>query len=517
MNKIFVRTFLYGLAVLVLMVNATGAAASTVDFLKQSGKVFTVYPTGMDDTANIQNAFAMAKAAGPESTVQLTKGNFRINLIEVQDFKGYFKGAGQDKTVIDMFANQNCQPLIDNNQFPALIYFMRGYPRISDLSFHITPYTPCLPYQMASYGPDWRGTFIFALIVSTSPWNRETDCNELRTEKVSVTIERITIEGEEGARPINENDPKFPPTGKFPNIFEGAYLGGTMALENVWGSGCYQNKYAQGDFRVVQSTFRQAAIGLTVPFLANSHVVIGGSPKESNTFDNMWYIGFLHDDASDSRYEFSFNHMDHIYQYAIYLVQGGMAEKPSIQHPSTFTYSNNDITVQGYGGDFCSGQGFFLLDIDNLGAPFTNYLSTGSRANVILKNNKMDLLPGVCGVILEGLDIPLILNNKIKGSGDLAVVAGTFGSTRRGLIKGNNLNEFSPNSGPYKIVLDWGTENYVVVGESDELVQDLGTNNLIIGKSKHNHNLFGQAIQDAMKQKAELFKHLGRGKNLPAP
>ncbi len=96
-------------------------------------------------------------------------------------------------------------------------------------------------------------------------------------------LRRVTIKGAEGARPNGETDPIFP------NIYEGLYLGGTNTLENIWGSGCYQAKYAQGEFRVVQSTFRHNLVGLMVTFLYNSPALLGGSPKNGNTFDyNVW-------------------------------------------------------------------------------------------------------------------------------------------------------------------------------------------------------------------------------------
>ncbi len=155
----------------------------------QSGKIFTVYPTGDDDTVNLQQAFDLALAAGPGSTVRLAPGNFRIGFIEVWDFEGYFKGAGQDVSIINSLENMDCQPLLDKNQYPALVYFVRGYPRISDLSFHITPYAPCLPYNMGVHGPDWLGTNIFPLVVAASPWNMDTDCSEIQIEQVSASIE----------------------------------------------------------------------------------------------------------------------------------------------------------------------------------------------------------------------------------------------------------------------------------------------------------------------------------------
>jgi hypothetical protein len=478
-HKTVVRMALCALVALLLVVNATVAAASPSEQGNHGEKVFTVKPNGKDDTANLQQAFAAAKAAGPGSTVQLAAGKFRIGLMEVWDFKGYFKGAGQGKTVIDTFSDQNCQALLDQNKWPALVYFVRGYPRISDLSFQITPSAPCKPYNMGGYGPDWRSSSIFPLVVATPPWNNEADCAQVRNEQVSALIERVTITGAEGTRTNGEADLIWP------NIWEAAYLGGMYAMN---------------------TPFQYAQIGLTTAFLSNSRIQVGGSPKDGNTFDKIAYIGYLHDDGSNSNFEFSNNRMDHIYETAVYLVQGAMALKPSLPHASNFTYLNNEITVLANRQDLWGGVGFFLLDVDNLGMPNSPYPSTGSRAKVVVKNNTLNLQPGICGIWMEGLNDAQIIDNKISGSGDLAIKAGKWGPpTQRALIKGNNLNKFTPTSGLYKILLAWGTEKYVVVGESGELVQDLGTDNLITGNGRHNHDQQpDQALQGAMNQKAQM-------------
>jgi hypothetical protein len=197
----------------------------------------------------------------------------------------------------------------------------------------------------------------------------------------------------------------------------------------------------------------------------------------------------LHDDASDSDFEFSYNRMTRIHGTAVFLIQGGQSQKPSIPKASKFTYQNNDIKVVG------NGNGFILIDIDNLGN-LDFYPSTGSRVKAVVKNNNLSNLNVPLdmggGIQLEGLDDPQIINNKITGSGGLAIIAGTWGPTRRGLIQDNNLSGFKPSNGsPYKILLDWGTQNYRVTGVPVEAVDDNGTNNLIgdkKGSPKENHS-----------------------------
>ena len=64
-------------------------------------RTFVVAPSGMDDTAALQQAFDAAVAAGPGSVVKLTAGKFYTNEILVDGFDGCFTGAGMDRTVVD--------------------------------------------------------------------------------------------------------------------------------------------------------------------------------------------------------------------------------------------------------------------------------------------------------------------------------------------------------------------------------------------------------------------------------
>jgi len=496
--KTFVRFSLYSLTVLALVFSATGAAAAPEEHVLRSGNTFTVYPTGVDDTANLQHAFDLALAAGPGSTVQLAPGNFRIGHIEVPDFKGYFKGAGQDLTVIDSLPGLDCQSLVNNNKEPALLYFIRGYPRISDLTFHITPKGPCAPYHMDIHGDGWLDSNIFPLVVSTSPLDIHTDCDVNRIEQVSASIERITIWGEDGDQPNGPDSPLWP------NIYEGVYLGGTFPLMNGWENCPYQQKFAQGQFRVVQSTFRNALLGLALEAMYNSQVVTGGSPKDGNTFDYTIY-GLFQCDTYASNSEYSHNRLDHISANGFTLCSGGMSAVPFTQAGSNVVYRQNDITAEGW------ANAFVLGDVDNLA-------STSSPPHVVIQNNRLKLLPDfVWGIfIVGGLEDPLILNNQFEGNSDFAIVAGYDGLSRGGLIKGNNLNGYTLyNGSPYKIWLGADTESYVVVGEPAETVLDEGTNNLIVGNGRHGHQQLGQAIQEAMKHKMEILKSLPRGFRSP--
>ncbi|MDZ7608613.1 MAG: hypothetical protein U5K79_24190 [Cyclobacteriaceae bacterium] len=67
---------------------------------KLTGPVIKVDPPGLDDTENLVQAFADAKAAGLGATVQLNEGTYYIDFILVKEFSGTFNGAGMGKTII---------------------------------------------------------------------------------------------------------------------------------------------------------------------------------------------------------------------------------------------------------------------------------------------------------------------------------------------------------------------------------------------------------------------------------
>ena len=89
------------IGVYVLFSQAAVASGCDPNYVSQDGNVFTVSPTGVDDTANIQCAFDEAVPAGPGSTVQLEEGTFYLSRdIVVLNFDGSFKGAGKGVSIV---------------------------------------------------------------------------------------------------------------------------------------------------------------------------------------------------------------------------------------------------------------------------------------------------------------------------------------------------------------------------------------------------------------------------------
>lgn len=165
------RRFLlvFALAVGVLALLAAPALASP--------KTFYVHPSGGNDAANIQAAFNAAVKAGPGSTVQLSAGTFYTNNIVVQNFDGYFKGAGEDRTAIDCL--RGLDPSLPGateagnpGYWLSLFLFEGGTIGVSDMSFDITAASPAEQWNNAGSPADYLGAMVQVCGNASSSFNR---------------------------------------------------------------------------------------------------------------------------------------------------------------------------------------------------------------------------------------------------------------------------------------------------------------------------------------------------------
>jgi hypothetical protein len=121
------------------------ASVETLKGINPGGSVFMVSPNGIDDTKALSDAFDAAKNAGPGSVVRLVKGTYKIGLIEVWDFDGYFRGAGRGKTIISNLPDLSCEEVWINGKSPALLKFVGGNISMTDMTIHLNGGRPCGP------------------------------------------------------------------------------------------------------------------------------------------------------------------------------------------------------------------------------------------------------------------------------------------------------------------------------------------------------------------------------------
>jgi len=105
--------------------------------LNGSGTVIEVAP-GPDDTQALIDAFSEAAADGKGSVVKLLPGTFEIGMIEVKEFCGTLTGSGKGNTIITNLPDISPDAVIAQGKLPALISFVGGDVKVSDLSVQLT-------------------------------------------------------------------------------------------------------------------------------------------------------------------------------------------------------------------------------------------------------------------------------------------------------------------------------------------------------------------------------------------
>jgi hypothetical protein len=129
---------------------------------RPKGPVIKVYPTGVDDTENLVQAFANAKAAGPGAAVQLMEGEYFTSVVEVHNFVGTFKGAGKNNTFITALPDLPCAQYFNSNTVSSLFKFIAGDISLSDMTITIPDGFACADEQEPIYGRDLYAIVTFA-------------------------------------------------------------------------------------------------------------------------------------------------------------------------------------------------------------------------------------------------------------------------------------------------------------------------------------------------------------------
>lgn len=473
-----IRILFYLLIALGLAIGPFSAAVRAEATTLPNWKVFTVYPTGVDDTENIQHAFDQAVAAGPGSTVLLAPGNFRTRFIEVWNFDGYFKGSGQDATFIDTFANMDCAAWVADGHDQGLFRFLYGYPRISDLTFQFTVNPPCQPIN------SWLGTGLAAIYTNIPRFKSAAECNgPNQIIPSSLNVERITARGT--WNPENGNALSWAV------VFGGHEEYNFPECQNV-------TRFATGTFRVAQSTFDTVGGGVGMCAVINSRVIVGGSPDNGNLFD--WIgTGMWMNDLSGSTLEVSYNKLPHTFWTGYETLQGGYWWYPQLQSASTFNIHHNEFTMIG------NVDAIHLFDFDNYGGDWWPYNQKTIIANI--HHNRFNLSPDYSWAVWnEWVDDAVIHQNTIDGNSDWAMGFGFWGPTRRGRIMANDLHGYTSTSAPYKIILGPGTDSYRVTVDEPDSVLDQGTNNVINEVPRRNAQALGPAFYTVLQQKLDALQ-----------
>ncbi|MFX1476022.1 MAG: right-handed parallel beta-helix repeat-containing protein [Promethearchaeota archaeon] len=254
-------------------------------------QTWTILPTGIDDTSNIQGAF---DNAAPGDTIHLTAGNFYCTHIEADDFHGTFNGAGKKSTTIDVIPGG---PVIyeyfGGLQWNYFFKFEDGDFTISDMQFDITPQNPVDPWWFGAYY-----TSIADIIFITG------DIGLANIERVGFKAHYGNYEGR--------------------NVADAIYF---------WEVDI--NAYSSGDLAVSRCSFENVDIGIGVERVIDSKILISHNSLTTGS------IGIILAYTPNTQYAITKNHFHDMAYCSVY---GTITADVVI--------TNNRFTGTGYGGIF---------------------------------------------------------------------------------------------------------------------------------------------------------------------
>jgi hypothetical protein len=410
-------------------------------------------PNGHDDTATIQAGLDWCAKHGPGCTVQLQAGTYRTSQLVEYGFRGTFKGAGANRTVIealpgltvtipDFATDGECQPNLGTCLWPSLIVFVDGSIRISDLAIRE-------PWTGTETTTGW----------TMYEWNVTAMVDVLRImgrRHTDVAIDRVAITGA-----ADSSDGAFGY-----NVLNGVLFAGELPRSTT----PFDYYPLSGSLSVRSSSFTSLGDGISADgFLTSVNAIVGG-PAAGNRFDDVG-TGIDLESAQGSFFDVSNNTVS---SWGIGVAISPWVEAFTPSSPSQYRIHDNTIQING-------GYTYGIALFDNLDSKF---IQATIRDNVI----------GLLGSPVEGIDIThttgtVVTGNTITGHDEWDAI-GLF-DVSRGTLTGNNVKGVSldPN-GSYGAQIYLGpsgsgggpsSDNLVVCARHGDTVLDQGTDNRIVG------------------------------------
>jgi hypothetical protein len=407
-----------------------------------SYKVQVPPPNGTDDTANIQSALDQCIAHGPGCTVQFAAGTYHSKQIVGYNFRGTFKGAGMDHTIIEAmhlpvtvdFVLNNCQPNTSTCAWPDLIIFVDGDFTVSDLSIHIV-----------------AGTDSWPSVGNTIIWDAVRVMGQHRT---NATFDRIAIQG----LPDETSGLGY-------NVAHGILFTGELPRTPAY----LDYYFLTGSLTVRNSFFKRSYNGVGQDgFVSAAHVTIGGSPGAGNHFEET-VAGILLSTSQNSIFDVSYNEASATWS-SILVAPWNFDETLFVPTSSSrYLIHNNKVVAANY-----YATGIALYD-------------TASKhwLDAMVWNNHVELqYPASSGIDVNNASGETILNNTITGAYGWEGIG--LWNVTRSIVSGNNVSGFMPYDGAVgQIFLNEGSNrDLVVCRQSADNVNNLGTNNLVVGCQK---------------------------------
>ncbi|MDF1570916.1 MAG: hypothetical protein RQ743_12565 [Bacteroidales bacterium] len=435
-----------------------------------SQAVFTVEPTGFDDTENLKNAFAEAVDAGPGAVVQLVEGEYFLGFLEIRNFYGTMEGAGKTKTIITAMNNLDMQALWDLNLHGDLVKFVGGDVRLS----HFTIQTP--PGKISVTGSP-KGHI--RSLVNFSATNAVYEAgNENRS--INVTVDNVSFKGQ-----FIEGGPGY-------NHGYNCFFGLRTGYDYFSGSDIAREKI---DFKITNSEINTFVYGLVLESMKNSKLIVGEKNK-GNVFSNLDQSGGVWESRNMEiliegntfnvpEYSWGFDLSDYPYY-------GVLKDEPETE--TTLCNIQNNVFNLPY-----AEYGIYIRNQRHYFYPNEKPVAYQIR------NNQFNMTDGYpWGIVTQVTKDMVIRNNKFSGYGYQALYLTLL--SEGGLVLGNNFStaEFSSAA----IFLNANTSNWTVVGGMiKDRVINLGVNNVITGMNvSTSDKSLGRSISEKMVPMNHLMK-----------
>ncbi len=418
---------------------------------KHTGPVFKVYPTGVDDTENLVQAFASAKASGPGAVVQLLEGQYTIGMIEVREFDGTFRGAGKGKTIISNLPDLPCNEYWAIDNCPFLMQFVGGNVSVSELTFHINDGIPCADSELSPWH-DYFGDVMVTVLVMADYTQTYTPSNRF-IKAIVNNVEFITGDIEGGYNPF----------GLSSNTNMTIYAG------NPYMTGTGTEPLSNGDFTITGCTFDHTNIGPDFAGLGeNASVKIENNEMNGTVYGLCMYCNL------GSKFIVRNNTFIDGLLFDLWI------------DDNDYGYYPNEVLRRRTEWDI-SGNKFFSSP-----ATISIFLSDWRRTHFPdedfpqlfdIKSNTFNTQEGGTAIMgLNSIDAK-IWNNTFKGTGAVGVYlegdAGTETYAQYNKILNNNFSQ--SNYTGSNVYLGEFTANNMVIGVAKDKVTDLGDNNIVVG------------------------------------
>ncbi len=438
---------------------------------KNTGPVFKVYPTGVDDTNNLVQAFADAKAAGPGAVVMLAEGEFFFDNIEVTDFSGVFMGCGKNKTIVHSLPGGNT--VVGN---PMLFNFRGGDIMVSDISFDIIEDYPSYPFDTWTEG---EVAFLAAVIRISG--------SSIENYTANSKFQNLSFKG----RYVGETE--FTPY----NIDNCILIGG--------GGGTFEDEdliYPLGGQHIIQNCeFNTAETAVNAIGLSHGNLTVGGSPNHANLITNT-NVGILFMAGEHANVKYSYNKMAEINAFSgFYIIQDNIPPQwDGGLHPDAcnFQIQNNEIELVGEPGMYNSAwpDGILMVDVIGLGDP-------AKKSNWLVQKNLFKLSGGYQTAFYSYCTYNVnAIQNIIIGQSDFAF--GLWGDDSGWDMKFNDFVNYESEWADI-VLADWTSNNKVICETANTSVADYGTNNVIKGPAER-----GKVVDISKFNKSEKLQHIFR-------